>query len=144
MALTPNEKLHELKQLHAAITSHRNSVLSTLNNRTRRHKRMRNCIARIRDLTKALKQAVAELVQLRDTESMHADIDACNARLAILHRGIIHWQQRVRIARLLQIKAQMEAMNMELPAVLKIDELFAVAPAEPDMSPEPDDDMIVS
>lgn len=149
----PGERLADLKALRDAVASHRASMLRVVNDRTMRTRRAHNAVTRIRALRKALLEAVKELRDLYyATRDLPPQIDALGKRVRQLDGMIAREEQRARVKRLLDIKAKMEALNLELPEELKLvttvtlDQLAAgeVAPAEADLSEDPDDDVILS
>lgn len=139
--LSKNEQLREVVSLKQAIISERDHLVRMSTDRHRRTKLARNSIRRIRGLLSALEREIDMLNQVRScsdpsTGDVYRQIDRYNLRIHELNKKTVILQAEARIEKLLLLKAQFEAMNNELPESMRI--------AGPDLSPDPDDDMIIS
>ena len=136
--MTAAERLDDLKKLHYAVSSEHQALLKLTSNRQYRLRRGVNCIKRIRNLSRALANAIRELIELRNASGSGAieQLEKYEARLRELRAEIVHEENRARIDRLQKMRDEMEAMEAALPPELR--------PAEPDLSADPDDEMIIS
>lgn len=148
----PLERLNDLKALRDAVQSHRSATARVLNDKHYRVRRAKNAIERIRSLRVALGEAMKELRGLYYApRELPTQIDLLDKRLKQLDSQIVAEEQRTRVQRLLKLKAQMEAMNATLPEAMRASfaatladlQAATAAPAEPDLSEDPDDETFV-
>lgn len=146
--MTPKEQLDDLISLRNALKSERDSLSRLAQHRGYRKRRLQNVIARIRDLRIALMSAAKELVLIRGATNgaLAAQIAHHDERIAELNAAIVHADNAARIARLLKIKEQMEALGLtpqQLQELMLNDEQAATVEAGAYYN-DPDEDLILS